>query len=97
MKTNVNKFQSLYNMQLHKAEKISELFDKCLVHGYTNEVLSRALKVGIEANSQTIRNVRSGLGVANLPVLNLIIEVAKEKEAADLQAQEKFKNLTTTI
>jgi hypothetical protein len=82
---------------LHKAQKISELFDKHLGHGYANEVVDIAADYGFEVKSQTVRSVRNGFGLANLPVLNILIEFAKEKEAERAEAQEKFKNLTTTI
>lgn len=97
MKTNINKFQALYGMQLHKAEKICALFDEHLYHGYAKDVIELAAKAGIKTNSQSVRNVRNGFGVANLPLFNIIIELAKEKEAEYLIAKEKFKNLTTTI
>lgn len=84
-------------MQLHKAKKISKLFDDHLGHVYAKEVIIRCAAAGIEVNSQTVRNVRNGFGLANLPVFNIIVEMAKEKEAAYLKAREKFKNLTTTI
>lgn len=88
--TNINKFETLYDMQSHKAEKILSLF-KYLPFGYTLEVQRRTNKERPELSSQTIRNVKAGI-TKDLYVLNHIIALAKEHKKEEDKQKNKLDN-----
>lgn len=76
-------------MQTHIAENLSSLLDNYLPHGYSNIVALKAGKKGITVSKNTVRSVRSGLH-KNLDILDLLIEVAKEKQAVAEALTEKL-------
>ena len=91
--TNINKFQTLYDMHSHKAEKVEKLLKDHLPHSYTGEVIERAKKQGIKTTSQVVRNVRNGFGPSNILIFSILLEVAKEHKEAAMAAQKKLKIL----
>jgi len=80
MKTNINNFKALYNMQMHKADEIKQLFEKWLPYGYTTEIKEMLKLKGVYRKSQRIREVKGGF-FKDHEILNLLIELAYKNKA----------------
>ena len=80
LKTNINKLQDQYSMQLHNAIEVDRLFSNFLPYGYTKTVIKRAGKSGINIKGQRVRAVKSGVYM-DKQILNILIELAQENEA----------------
>lgn len=80
-KTKVNKLKELYNMRSNKAKSIVSLIDEHIPDYYTNEVIARCKRTGIEVNSQKVRNVKT-FRRKNAAVLAVILEFARENKKA---------------
>lgn len=76
--TNLNKLCTLYNVHSTKEqETLKDLLTNHLPKEYTNKIIAKLALEGIEVDSQTIRNTKSGIS-KNVLVFNAIIEMAKE-------------------
>ena len=81
-------------MHSHTAKEVAKLLSDFLPHGYSNKILENAKKNGIETYTQRIRGVKS-LVYADLEILNLLIELAKENEAVAEAQKKKLEELTS--
>lgn len=82
MNTKVEKLKELYNMRLHKADRIVKLLDNHLPKRfYTSEIKQRCLKKNITVSDQIIRDVK-GFRTKNSRLLQIIVEFAIENEKA---------------
>lgn len=76
--TNLNKLCILYDVDPQKErEVLKDLLINHLPKEYTAKVIHKLALVNIDTDSQTIRNVKSGI-TKNILVFNAIVEVAKE-------------------
>ncbi len=76
--TNLNKLYVLYDVhsQIEK-ETLKDLLTNHLPKEYTAKVISKLKHQNITMDSQTIRNIKSGIS-KNIIVFNAIIEIANE-------------------
>lgn len=76
--TNLNKLYTLYNVHTHnEQETLKDLLLNHLPKEYTSKVISKLETEEIIVDSQTVRNIKSGIS-KNILVFNAIIEIAKE-------------------
>ncbi len=75
--TNLNKLYTLYDVQLHKEQQVlKDLLENHLPKEYTSKVIRKLANDNIVVDSQTVRNIKSGIS-KNILIFNAIIEVAK--------------------
>lgn len=94
--TNVRRLIELYDMQLHTAEEISNLFDSYLFYGYSGKVVKRMNKNGKKVSQGTIRKVRAGL-MKNQTVLNYLIREAIAEKARQNRAKKETYSLIQNV
>lgn len=76
--TNLNKLCTLYDVHSPKErETLKDLLTNHLPKEYTAKVISKLADDDIITDSQTIRNIKSGIN-KNILVFNAIIEIANE-------------------
>lgn len=90
MNTKVNKLIELYNMRLHKANRIVTLLDNHLPKRfYAPEVAQRCRKKRIEVSEQIVRDVK-GFRTKNSKVLDVIVGFAVENEKAQKSIEKQL-------
>lgn len=78
--TNLNKLYTYYDVDDKKEQEVLlDLLKNHLPKEYTNKVITKLAEEGLTTDSQTVRNIKSGIS-KNIQVFNAIIEVAKEYE-----------------
>ncbi|MEC3906847.1 hypothetical protein VOI54_07440 [Tamlana sp. 2201CG12-4] len=76
--TNLNKLYTFYDISTPKEkEALRDLLVNHLPKEYTGKVIDKLRANNIEVDSQTVRNIKSGI-CKNILVFNAIIEVANE-------------------
>ena len=94
MVTNITKLQQLYDMQSHTAAYVDTLLSKHLPFGYSSKAQKIAKSKGRTIVASRVRQVKQ-LHDADLQILNILIELAKENKAVAEAELAKFKTLTT--
>ncbi len=90
MNTKVNKLIELYNMRLHKANRIVQLLDNHLPKRfYALEIAQRCRKKKIDVSAQIVRDVK-GFRTKNSKVLDVIVGFAVENEKAQKRIEEQL-------
>ncbi len=78
--TNLNKLYTYYDVDDKKEQEVLlDLLKNHLPKEYTSKVITKLAEEGLTTDSQTVRNIKSGIS-KNIQVFNAIIEVAKEYE-----------------
>ena len=79
--TNLNKLCTLYDVHSpEEQEALKDLLTNHLPREYTSKVISKLADDNIVTDSQTIRNIKSGIN-KNILIFNAIIEIASEYKA----------------
>ncbi|GGD29117.1 hypothetical protein [Hyunsoonleella pacifica] len=89
--TNLNKLYTLYDVSSGKEKNVlKDLLINHLPKEYTKMVINNLKLKGIQVDSQTVRNTKSGIS-KNILVFNAIVEVAKEFKTISNQFKDKLK------
>lgn len=86
----IDNFKKFYNLSVEEANSATELLDKYLPHGYSEDVVALALRNAVQVSSQSVRHIKAG-NYKNTKVFDFIIEFAAENKANEIAAHNSLK------
>lgn len=90
--TNLNKLYTLYDVHSPKEQQtLEDLLANHLPKEYTAKVILKLANEDILVDSQTVRNIKSGIN-KNILVFSAIIEIATEYKAISIRLKKNLNN-----